>query len=151
MFKLSDWPRYVCRSIELLPNKLLLGYRWNETNDASYCNLYVKHVKDNFASRIDSYAVCDRLNKTIMEDRFVVTNWDNNNGITYNHIYNHGDDYKVLHKWVENFTLTKESIINVFTRLLKNDQYDILPGKFLTKMDVMCIIHPLDTLDNDLL
>ena len=46
-----------------------------------------------------------------MEDRFVVTNWDNNNGITYNHIYNHGDDYKVLHKWVENFALTKESII----------------------------------------
>lgn len=147
MFILTHLEDYYYQYKEIIPNKLILGYSWNNTPLASYCNLSITRMKDNNTSRIDSYAVC----KSDTTKNFVVTNWDGINGITYNPIYNTGTSFDELFNWVENFALTKASINIVFTRLLKYDQYNLFSFKFLTKTDVMCVIYPLETLDNDLI
>lgn len=134
----------------VLNSKILLYYNWNVVDNSklAFCNLFICNTQRKIQTYLDAYAVCK--NNTETKSTFVVVKWGGSAGLMFNTIYNINKNFKTLCNWVEEYIFTKESITDIFNRLLHSDRHNIIGQNIITRYDAMHIIYKPDQLDNDM-
>lgn len=129
---------------------LLFSYSWYHCCSTSYCKLSIENTLTHTYSRIDAYAIISTQDYKDINTKYIVVNFDRIRGFQTAHIYQSNDDRTMLQVWLEKFVFTKESIQNIFKRLLKRDQYEILKTQnILSRKDAFNIAYDSEETDDD--